>query len=330
MNAVNQDPALLLNHPTQPQYHYLFDCGDLTRLSMAAILRIRRLFLTHAHIDHIIGFDQILRAQLFALTPLTVYGPPGTIRQIGHRLQGYYWNLTGSSVYQVEVYELHDGYVQHKTYHCNRQFRASRLKRLETSKLELDEGGSIRWFPVFHGLPCIGYTYTAPSRWSANREALEREGLKPGPWLQSIKEALHTGANGDILATYHDGSPPISRPVSEWAKRLFEKRPGAVLAYVTDTLLDEPSRESISSKILTADLLVCESTYSQESALKAPANMHATAAQAATLATQAKVGQLNLTHLSRRYNPCSSNHLSEARAIFPNTDFAPQFTRTSS
>lgn len=323
VNAVNQDPALLLNHPVQPQFHYLFDCGDLTRLSIAAILRIRRLFLTHAHIDHIIGFDQILRAQLFATTPLSVYGPPGTIKQIGHRLQGYYWNLTGSSVYQVEVHDLYPDYVEQRTYHCNRQFGSSRLRRIKRSQLEFEEGGVLRWFPVFHGLPCIGFRFQAPCRWSVMKESLEHHQLKPGPWLQQIKDCLQSGRDGAISGVQLDCSQTPKRQASEWGELLFERRSGASMAYVTDTLLDVPSRTAIAKEIQGVEVLVCEATYSQESLDKATANLHATAQQAALLALEAQVGCLKLTHLSRRYNPCNSNHLREAREVFPRTDFTP-------
>ena len=66
-----------------------------------------------------------------------------------------------------------------------------------------------------------------------------------------------------------------------------------------------------------ADLLVCESTYIWEDRQTARQFGHLTAREAAGLARDAKVGQLILTHVSRRY--ASRQIRDEARAIFPKT-----------
>ena len=78
---------------------------------------------------------------------------------------------------------------------------------------------------------------------------------------------------------------------------------------LTDGRLIEPARE--------ADALIIEATYLQEDAAMADQFSHLTAGQAAQLARAANVGQLYLTHLSRRYR--EQDILAEAQAIFPNT-----------
>ena len=50
---------------------------------------------------------------------------------------------------------------------------------------------------------------------------------------------------------------------------------------------------------------------------------HLTAAQAATLAKEAGVGQLILTHISRRYR--EKDIIREARSVFKNTHLARDF-----
>mgnify|MGYP001146149024 CR=1 FL=1 len=79
----------------------------------------------------------------------------------------------------------------------------------------------------------------------------------------------------------------------------------------TDTLLEHCQN---------ADALVIESTYLEEEADLAKKFTHLTARQAAELAVNANVGQLYLTHLSRRYSEREIR--AEARATFANTHVA--------
>jgi ribonuclease Z len=65
-----------------------------------------------------------------------------------------------------------------------------------------------------------------------------------------------------------------------------------------------------------ADMLVCESTYLSSDAERAHENFHLTAAGAATIAREAGVRLLVLTHFSQRY-PDIEPFVDEASAIFP-------------
>jgi ribonuclease Z len=72
-----------------------------------------------------------------------------------------------------------------------------------------------------------------------------------------------------------------------------------------------------------ADGLVIEATYLEVEADMARKFGHLTARAAATLAREAGVKQLFLTHLSRRYR--EREILDEAKAIFPNVVVARDF-----
>lgn len=69
------------------------------------------------------------------------------------------------------------------------------------------------------------------------------------------------------------------------------------------------------------DVLVFESTYSQDKQQKAVENWHSTATEAATVAKKAGVGTLFLTHFSARYDETSSL-VKEASAIHPDVEAA--------
>ena len=70
-----------------------------------------------------------------------------------------------------------------------------------------------------------------------------------------------------------------------------------------------------------ARLLLCESTYLESERDLAWAHYHLTAKQAATIAKEANVQQLVLTHYSARY-PFAQDFEREAREVFPNSSAA--------
>jgi ribonuclease Z len=76
------------------------------------------------------------------------------------------------------------------------------------------------------------------------------------------------------------------------------------------------------------DLLVCESTYLQGEQREAHEHFHMTAAQAASLARDAGVRRLALTHFSQRYDD-TEEFAREAGALHPDVFVAADLTRVA-
>lgn len=102
-------------------------------------------------------------------------------------------------------------------------------------------------------------------------------------------------------------------------------RPGRKVVLCGDTGISPAAVELASG----ADVLVHEATFGSAEADRAAASGHSTAAGAATVAREAGVGTLILTHVSARYEsdsqPRLGELLAEAQAIFPNTLLARDF-----
>ena len=102
-------------------------------------------------------------------------------------------------------------------------------------------------------------------------------------------------------------------------------RKGESFVYCTDTVFSE-SAVSLSNN---ADLLVHESTFSEEDESMAYEKLHSTTIMAAKTALLSNAKKLIITHLSPRYtnkNPITpSDLLKEAQKVFPNTQLAKDF-----
>ena len=82
------DPALYVECMFE-RWALLFDLGDQHALSARKLLRIRDVFVSHTHIDHFIGFDQLLRILIGRDQTVRLFGPSGILETVEHKLAGY-------------------------------------------------------------------------------------------------------------------------------------------------------------------------------------------------------------------------------------------------
>ena len=149
--------------------------------------------------------------------------------------------------------------------------------------------------PLDHRCDTLGYRLQEPDGVRMLPERLQERGLR-GP---IVGELLREGA-----VTAPSGQRVVLEDVSE-------PRPGQSFAFVMDTRLCDAAIELARG----VDLLVTESTFLEEHAREAREYGHMTARQAATLAREAGVRRLVLTHFSQRY-PDNQVFLDEASAVF--------------
>jgi ribonuclease Z len=92
VNGRTGDPALYIETLFENRA-IPFDLGDITALSPRKVQRLEHIFVSHAHIDHFIGFDHLLRLLVGREKTISLYGPNGFIDHIHHKLHAYLWNL---------------------------------------------------------------------------------------------------------------------------------------------------------------------------------------------------------------------------------------------
>lgn len=182
------------------------------------------------------------------------------------------------------------------------------LAALEPGAVIDEEGFRVTCFPVSHrGVESFGFRFEMPPRRHLLPDRLLALGVPDGPRRAAL-------ARGESIAL-DDG-----RRI-EAAAVLGPSRAGASLAVVGDT--DETL--SLVDAVRAADALVIEASFLECDAALAKCRGHLTAAAAASLAAEARVGMLYLTHLSGRYS--SDEVAAEARSRFPNVHVAQDFDR---
>ena len=309
------DPALLITPSNSPD-SVLMDAGTLQAVRTRSLMKIRWLFLSHLHIDHLIGFDHLLRVRLFSDLPLFIFGPPGTTEVIGHRLQGYTWNLTSGSPFVVYCTDLPvDGEPNSETlrFACHDRFlpSPSDLDFNLTEGVELAPSLMIYWHPVKHGVPCLCYRLEQSFPPQFSLERCRSLGLKPGPWISQLTA-------GSPVSLEVDGT---TRDRDWLADELLRERPAERIGYLTDTLLDPELTSQLLEFFAGLDLLISETAYLDEEVEAARANLHMTTTQVASFSREAKIGKLLIFHLSRRHMEAGpERHLKQVQTVFPNTE----------
>lgn len=311
------DPALVIA-PANSDLWLLLDCGTLHGLKTRDLQKVRWLFLTHLHIDHLIGFDHLLRVRLFSPVPLTVYGPAGTAAVIAHRLKGYAWNLTSGSPFRVRVFECLSGSREAAEFLCHHRFdpqpcNEEGLKEApgEQGQVKLPGGLTVTPHPVEHGVPCLAYRLDRVTPPKFLLEAALGMGLKPGPWVSDL-------IAGRAVVQSVDGQP---RDQNWLAERLLGPPVSHRLGFLTDTRLDESLTEALSEFFWRSDVLCCETAYLDSERELASQNLHMTTHQAASLASRCEASCLLIFHLSRRHCETGSQaHLAEVRQVFACSD----------
>jgi len=161
-------------------------------------------------------------------------------------------------------------------------------------------------FPVRHrGPSSYGYLFEERPRRPFLVDKAQSLGVPEGPERAALVRGESVKLPGGRIVTPEDVLGP--------------EKPGARLAFVGDA----GKVKDLTHHVMNVDVLVIESTYLSSEQDLARRFGHITAAQAAWLAREARVGQLILTHISRRYT--DTQILQEAQPVFPNVSVARDF-----
>jgi ribonuclease Z len=313
VNGPFQDPALYLALRWQGDA-LLFDLGRIDRLSPGHCLRLSHVCVSHTHMDHFMGFDQLLRLILPRDRELTFCGPPGLIDNIRGKLAGYTWNLTASYTLRLDVVERHPDHLERARFRASTGFRHEPLPAVAAPPEALVDTPAFRiqTATLDHRIPCLAFCVSERRHLNVRTDVLDARGLRPGPWLAALKDAVRAS----------DDAAPITLPTGErvpagaLGRELIVDRPGQRIAYVVDTRFDAENARRVLALTRDADLLYAEARFLDADRDEAEKRHHLTARQSGFLARVAGVRRLEVFHFSPRYQGMAQAFHAEAQAEF--------------
>lgn len=261
----------------------LIDCGEATQITLRrtgwSFKDIDYILFTHYHADHVAGLPGLLLTiGNSGRTEPLTLIGPQGLKQVAEGLL----RITGKIPYPV----------------LGRELTQEEIKNQE----ELQLGDMyVRPGKCNHGgMPCVGYSVEIKRRPRFDRTRAEEAGI-PIPYWRKLQMGETVTSEDGVIYT-----PDMV---------LAEERKGMKVTYSTDT---RPTK-AIQTLAENSDLFICEGMYGDpEKQEKTEEKHHMSFKEAATMAKNANVQELWLTHFSPAM-PNPQDYQEIAQAIFPNT-----------
>jgi ribonuclease Z len=304
----------------------LFDLGEIARLSPRKLQRINHIFVSHAHIDHFVGFDRLLRLLVGRGKSVHIHGPAGLAEHVHHKLQGYRWDLVEGYrhdlVFVVTELQTPQSMVT-TSFRLKAAFAAEPALASATTDGILVEERTFRVSAAIlqHHTPCLGFALQEPAHINIWKNRLEERGFPVGPWLRSLKHAIATGCADDHLIHIDGNAISCGRVERLGSLRdLLTITTGQKLAYVTDVADTPANRAAIVALVRNADILFIEGAFAAQDAELARRRAHLTTSSAGQIARKANVHRVEPFHFSPRYAGEEPRLLEEVMMAFRPTN----------
>ncbi len=299
----------------------LFDLGEIAALPPRKIQAVEQVFVSHAHIDHFIGFDHLLRLMVGRDKTIHLHGPAGFVERVHHKLQGYRWNLVESYACDlvVMVSELQTPHsISATRFRLKNAFAAEPLGPNYgfDGVLYRGPGYSVSAAILEHRTQCLGFALQEAAHVNIWKNKLMERGLSVGPWLRPLKQAVLDRCPDDHPVDI-GGARQI--PLGE-LRDAVTVTAGQKIAYITDVADTPANRAAIVALAENADILFIEAAFAGADAALARERAHLTTTAAGEIGRAAKVRRVEPFHFSPRYAGEEPRMLAEVMAAFHGRD----------
>ncbi len=298
------DPLLLLR--TRPNgRHLLFDCGQIHHLAKRTFTNLDAVFISHAHMDHWMGIDAVVRQLIAAGKTVDIYGGPGLADKFEHRLRGYDWNLAEDYWSSFQVREIHSDRITCDLFSGADSFLRRRREAEERQGDLIYRNDFVEVLSICcdHRVDSHIFRINERPAYQIDRGKLEQMNLRPGAWLGDLKRCF---------LQRHDYPAELKIPAGAEQELVVDDVRGLVTAlmkpqrkhsigYISDIGFNPENRRKILELMAGIDLLVCECTFLHEAKERARASWHLCTDDVNELLAALKPRFFLPMHLSRSY-----------------------------
>ena len=300
------DPCLIIRDRPIHQ-SIMLDCGALSHVAKREMKPVRAIFVSHAHMDHFMGFDVFLRQVHASPRLIELFGPAGFADRVEARLRGYDWNLAEPYWCSFMVHEIHRQEVL--------SFRFSGLDRF----IRKPEGARPRAAVIYelnhmevsaelldHRIPVLAFRVRERKLFGVNQEKMVERGLVLGDWLCELKRRFFIDWQGSgPLKVLRKQNGKVQEETVADARGLYheisEERSSASIGYLTDIGFHQKNAEMAARFLAGVTLLAAECAFLREDLHKARSSCHLCTDDMNALLARVQPRYFLPLHLSKTY-----------------------------
>ncbi|WP_085814081.1 ribonuclease Z [Citrifermentans pelophilum] len=272
------DPLLLVRvRPTGRAL--LFDCGKMHHLAKRVYTSIDAIFISHAHMDHFMGMDSVIRHSHASPRTIDVFGPPGLADRMGHKFSCYDWNLADTFWGNFRVAEINDdGRIAGTLFRGPDGFAATREGE-RSGVLYGNRYLTVTSAQCEHRIPVVAYKVEEGAAFVIDDERMAAAGVRKGVWLKEMEKLFHDGLmEGSPVRFLCSSGESVEERVETDAAALYQRirkfEEPASIGYVTDIGYSEENMASLEGLVKGVTLLVCECAFLASEQAKARLSRH--------------------------------------------------------
>ncbi len=310
------DPILLLR--TRPNgRHLMFDCGQIHHLAKRTFTNLEVIFISHAHMDHWMGIDSVVRQLIAAGKIVDIYGGPGLADKFEHKLSGYDWNLAEDYWSSFRVHEIYPEHIRCALFSGADSFIRKEFEPEARigSLIYRNDYLEVHSAACDHRVPSQIFRIDENPDFRIDRNQLDKLGFLPGRWLAELKNC-HLKKREfpeQISVPRRDGTDSVIHDVKGLSESLLKPQAKYSLGYVSDVGFTPENRKKIIELMTGVDLLISECTFLGEARERARNASHLCTEDVNQLLAELEPNYYLPMHLSRSYSRRSAELYQELK-----------------
>lgn len=288
----NEDISILIKADNHA-FNYICECGDASDLTVKDCQQTNAIFISHAHIDHIINFDFILRHQIGIQRRVIICGPKGITQKIQSKILGYEWNLISSDAITYEIREIHENGTIIRSEIQPPTWKIKPLENIVSTTVYSNKIFDVYYTILDHKTASIAYLFKEKDTIKID---LSNSNHTPGSWVRELKEAYEHQKPENLIQI-----KDTQYKASELFYLLSIKQ-GDTVGIIMDHKANEENHEKIKTLFSNCNKVFIESFYKEEDKELADLNYHSYSKASGKIMKNCKVPNAIPVHFSRKYN----------------------------